>query len=503
LDLSNTELTNEDANCLRKALCRRQLKSLEKLKVARISTKLTESGLNNILTTFEVRTAPNLKHLDLSHNVWGYARNPLHPIATALVAGLLPNLQELNLSYPEETRRGWFKPIIEAMIQGGCPKLRKLLVYACPLMPADGRGLGMVLRSGACPKLDTLGLSHNRHLGNDGMVAIAQGLESKNCKELKRLELAHMEVQAPGGEAFARALERGGFNKLQWLDISNFCLDSVATRDIMRSLHHLTGLRKLNVSETATTSMWPSLASEIKSGACPNLEVLLASDCNGHTEGIAQLLRALGKNGGRPELRELTLANVGMTEQAAMALAETLSHSSLPGLEKVDLSANIHIGDKGMAAILEGLGSKRCMGLKVFAAIHTGMEDEAGLMLVNCLRDGSWPVLESLVVENKSSSDEWLSNLAVNLHNGAGRCLKSLSLLLSCSAPGAFHRLAIALRQGACPQLTGLWLGTSLSKTVANACRADLKDSVSIRKKVEVRLGRRYKTANSYVYTYH
>ena len=295
--------------------------NLEKLYMSRVSSKLTITGLSHVMGVLAQGVCPRLRRLNLSYNYWGHSAG--NPIAEALSSGYFKCLQELDISYAEEVESGWFNPVAEALGGGACPDLRKLFLYSCSLIATDGLALGTLLRSGACPRMEALALSYNRSLGNEGIAAIAAGLDRKRCPDLLRLEMAHIEVTSTGGEAMARTISKGCLGRLQWLDIGQFCSDLVTSQRVVRGLHHLRSLRKLDLTDT-TTDIWQALYEVLRSRACIKLEVLLVAECPRlGDDGVVQLARAL-EVGGCPELRELSLCNVSMGEKGAIALSQAI-----------------------------------------------------------------------------------------------------------------------------------------------------------------------------------
>ena len=193
-------------------------------------------------------------------------------------------------------------------------------------------------------------------------------------------------------------------------------------------------------------------------------------------------------------MRQLDLRNVNMGENGAIALSQAVAHGHLPNLQQIHLSDNLDIGDRGMSALINALGSRRCLGLRLFSARNTGMGDDASEALLGCLSDGSWPQMKCLKVENRSiTGGDWLNNLATVLLAGGGNSLKELSLLVNCSSSVGFHQLATSFCQGACPCIGKLWLGTPLSKASARKGMKDMKESlrgVEIRVEWRCRIGK-------------
>jgi len=336
-------------------------------------------------------------------------------------------------------------------------------------------------------------------LGNEGVTAILAGLGAMKCPDLLRLELAHISTTAHGGNALSRLISKGALQRLQWLDIGCYCADAAITQRVVAKLHHLRSLRKLDLMDT-TIDIWQALWAAIRSGSLPNLEVLLLADCATLGDGgVVRMAKAI-EAGACGELKELSLCSVNMGEVGVLALARAISSGGLRKMEKIDVWGNSDIGDRGMAVLIDALGGRyrTCVNLNMLSLRGTGMADKAGKALLDGLQNNAWPQLQSLSMDNESSSDDWLCDLAHVLRCGGGRKLKNLSLLLYCSAPGGFHQLAISVRQGACPQLRSLWLGTLLSKAYAKACSNELKDA-AVGRMVEIRLGRRQGRGYSYI----
>lgn len=112
-----------------------------------------------------------------------------------------------------------------------CPRLRRLDLtgttsdeLARPL-PGEtvvpiGPSLAQALASRALSQLQYMGLSKT-NLGQGGMAAIASVLKGGMCPELMILHASSCDLGIEDGQALGRAIEGGGFTKLEELILAN------------------------------------------------------------------------------------------------------------------------------------------------------------------------------------------------------------------------------------------------------------------------------------------
>ena len=146
-------------------------------------------------------------------------------LAKGLLDGACPRLEELDLSRADiDCGTSGLAELARAM-ESGAPcstTLRKLNLKWCNIGVEGVTALVGAMTRNALPNLEVLDLGRN-HLGDDGMVALAQGMESPGVlQHLVELGLNNMRMGDRGLMALQHALiERGACPKLKKLEIGD------------------------------------------------------------------------------------------------------------------------------------------------------------------------------------------------------------------------------------------------------------------------------------------
>jgi Leucine-rich repeat (LRR) protein len=185
---------------------------------------------------------------------------------------------------------------------------------------ADATVIGRLLRRGALLRLRSLDLGLCNHIGNDGVVALVQGLDQGSLGFLRSLNLFDNRIGNDGIQAFAAAIASGALASLKILGLSQ----------------NQIGDEGMKAFSTA-----------LSSGALGNLTTLNLSSNQIADAGMVALSEAIGK-GALASLRELRLHYNQIGDEGMKAFSTALSRGALPALHTLLLSSNL--GDDAPAA---------------------------------------------------------------------------------------------------------------------------------------------------------
>ena len=278
----------------------------------------------------------------------------------------------------------------------------------------------------SCSNLQRLYLSYN-NIGAEGAVALADGL--KSCSNLQRLNLATNNIGAEGAVALADVLK--SCSNLQCLDLyaNNIGAEgAVALADGLKSCSNLQRLylSTNNISDEGAVA----LADGLKS--CSNLQRLDLYANNIGAEGAVALANGLKSCS---NLQRLYLYDNNIGAEGAVALADGLKSCS--NLQGLDLYAN-NIGTEGAVALADGL--KSCSNLQHLNLSTNNIGAEGAVALADVLKSCS--NLQDLYLSTNNIGAEG----AVALADGLKSCSNLQYLHLSANNIGAEAKAAIRAR---------------------------------------------------------
>ena len=330
-----------------------------------------------------------------------------------------------------------------------------------PASDEDISSVAFALASGAMPMLKMLSVSTYPREGvvDQGAVAVMNALSTGSCPMLQSLCL-HCRMGAMATNALARAFSSGYCQHLQSLALIKTLLDQDPA-GILGVVQAITKGVRPNLETLAMFScdLNPEhcrvLGEALGVGAFPMLEDI---DLHGNSligdEGSGYIIQGL-EAGRYLNFQTLDLGCVGMGPIGAAALARCVESKSLQHLQNLSID-NQSVGDGPMAAVVRALASS-CPKLMSLSASNTGMSEEAGHALLDALRDGAWPWLDSLAInDNLFPTNVLGANLAEALLGGKMPYLKDLSLIDCGLNEECANELAAGFARGACPRLASL-----------------------------------------------
>jgi hypothetical protein len=325
---------------------------------------------------------PKLQALSLSKYHSGIGDD--RALARALRVSPRPALRELRLKL-----MAIGEDLGEALGSGACRGLQALGLTNFELEEGAANALARALGAGACPNLTMLE-TIDTILGPGGAAYLCQGLEA--CPELQRLQ-----VYACDAMAAVAALERGSWPKLQSLLVESDGDEGVKT--LMRALGAFPrpALRELHMLNTPVPG---TLVDALRSGACRGLQQLGIAECGVSEEVALALAEALGQ-GACPDVTDLDLYRIRLTPRVAQALSRAIQGGGLARLHTLELGRNA-LRDKGVVALGEALRAGGCPRLRHLGLTYVKMGEEGCRGLAQAIRDGGLPSLETLVVYNNT-----------------------------------------------------------------------------------------------------
>ncbi|XP_041323854.1 leucine-rich repeat-containing protein 31 [Pyrgilauda ruficollis] len=344
---------------------------------------------------------------------------------------IVSQLEELDLSW--NSNIGGKLSLLTKKLQEGC-KLKCLKITDCNLTAKDGESLAELLN--VIPNLEILDISINKNIGCS-MKVIAQDL--KNVPGLKELNLHMCGLKQDSLQGLDTALQH--LAELRKLDIS--CNREIGG-GFKASTAHLASLKNLEVLDlhqccvteedmTVLSQVIPLLSNLQELNLSSNKNVGLSSD------PLLSRLRFL------PKLRSVTVSNCGLGEESLSSLAEAALH--LPELEILDLSWNKCVG--GNLKLLLG-ALKLATEIQVLRLSSCNLVAEDLALLTSLRQDGHLARLQKLDLSyNNNISDKGWAVFCQGL--GAFKELSELDVSLrpsSCRDCGPwFGELLAALTQ--------------------------------------------------------
>ena len=276
---------------------------------------------------------------------------------------------------------------------GPRPRLRELQLLADPLDPTSAFEAFEALRGGAAPNLTSL----------DAREALLDGALRVLAECLRDDRVAF------GGRLRELVLSGAGLGKGEE-DVAAI-LHAVAKGRVCRELHTLSISRCGGGKPAISTA----LAKAIEAGASSQLTALSLWGNGIDETGALALAKALEHTPGRRiALTCLNLASNHLTPNATLALASALNHGlSAYTLVEVDLSFNIQIGDEGVCAFMDVLGSATAavqppFGWRKLSRLGlggVGLSTHGAYALAQTLRRGACPALSLLsLIQNHAVS---------------------------------------------------------------------------------------------------
>ena len=161
--------------------------------------------------------------------------------------------------------------------------------------------LAATLRSGACPKLESLYINENK-VGNRGLQILCVSLRAGACSNLGRLNVRRCGVGAAGIKALAQALAARACPLLHCLVI---CLNEVCLAK--RSSQLCLPPASFQVLDGGLCA----LARALNDGACPNLKALHVRAIGATQVGVLALAQAIS---GSEDFKNLQILHVSWDE---------------------------------------------------------------------------------------------------------------------------------------------------------------------------------------------
>ena len=249
-----------------------------------------------------------LSHDELGVIVDGLA-DPLQPVVAVALSstckGLRTPLQAaLEVLKQQHERVNALRPKLRAA-PSSCVLLRnmeKLMLHNSGLTADDVATIGMILRSRGLPRLNTLFLASNPHIGDAGILALCEGLFRGSVPSLRKLNIHSSQIGPVGAEALATALGRGALPGLCSLVLNSNSIGNQGTAALAAPLRKLPALSRLRLAR-----------------------------CDLGDEGLASLVTSLGKDDFK-SLEVLSLVGNKITDAGTAKLVAAINAGGLPKL---------------------------------------------------------------------------------------------------------------------------------------------------------------------------
>ncbi|XP_004675443.1 PREDICTED: leucine-rich repeat-containing protein 31 [Condylura cristata] len=290
---------------------------------------------------------------------------------------MTPELEELNLSW--NSKVGGNLPMILQTVQEGS-KIQRLELVDCALTLEDGVFLGQLIPR--LPNLEVLDLSINRNIGGI-LTSIAQGL--KSASNLKVLNLHSCGLSQKSVQFLEAAFRYLG--ELRKLDLSCNKELGGGFEDSSAQLATLAHLEVLDLHQcsltvedvVSLTQVIPLLAN------LQELDLSANKKMGSSSENLLSRLRFL------PALKALLINNCALESEAFNALAEASIH--LSALEIFNLSWNKCVGGN-LKLLLETL--KLSTSLQVLRLSSCSLVTEDIVLLASVIQGGHLSSLQKL-----------------------------------------------------------------------------------------------------------
>lgn len=458
----------EDAVYLAGVLAGGGLEGLEELRLQRMF--IGGPSVEMILQALTGGACPRLRQLGLTRtdDFLPDEGGVGHALVEALESGHLRHLQELSFNNywghhgVGEKSSGVFR----ALQRGACPSLARLSLSAWRLSSTESQALAMALGSGSCARLEYLDLGDNWTAGEQGWGAIFEALQAGCSPMLKVLNLSNGALGPVSAAALAHALLSGNCPRLQSLDLPRAFTERLAPLAFLQAIQQAQGrqvpITHLNLYSTHLDAEHGRMLGEaIGQGSFSRLEELkLGSNSSLGDEGVVPIMAGL-EGGGCPHLRELLLDSTGMGPQGGHALSRALASGQMSRLERLELGPTQNfrepvlgrIGDEALARIAVAVGS--CRRLRILVLSDQNMGREAGLTLLQTLREGPWTYLEEVVLfGNPCLGDELVGvDLGQLLEEGGFPRLRMVRVEYTGLSREGASRLQETMAKGRCPAL--------------------------------------------------
>mmetsp|Transcript_157002 Transcript_157002/g.273380 ORF Transcript_157002/g.273380 Transcript_157002/m.273380 type:complete len:687 (-) Transcript_157002:70-2130(-) len=285
-----------------------------------------------------------------------------------VVSNIAPKLESLCLSGHRHLGAEGLVALAQSL---KLPCLKELELEGCGLQGVEG-GKAAALFAQRAPSLRVLSLSDNTELRAEGLSAFLDCIPQPTA--LDELHLARCGLSGEeGGRALASLMCKvSSLNELGLL--GNDELASVGLQSLVEAMPSSVQLKEIDLCQCLPTGVsGTQLLVQIIS-RCQSLQVLdLASNGSAlGARGVEELSRGLQ---GAMTLKALHLGDCNLTGAAGGAsLCRLLAH--LPALEELGLVCNTDFGEEGLLAMSEGLTASkelRSLGLE-----NCGLRGEAG-----------------------------------------------------------------------------------------------------------------------------
>lgn len=377
----------------------------------------------------------------------------LEGLGLILMAGCLPHLQVLDLTYNWSKTEGNLEGVLAAMRDGRCPALVDLRLMNCSLSLPEVVLVGQIVAEQSCPDLEHLSLS-GENAGN-GLEGLMDALASGFGARLKTLALDSCPVKGREGELLVRALTTGQCRNLEILGLDNCVSEPEVCLGVLEAmkLDHLPHLRLLDFScAPFPVQHVPLLIEVLKERRCPGLEAVdvIVKEPWGDAMAAA-VIEAIIEGG--YQMKELQLGDVAMANGSAQVLCLALALPAWKNITRLELRLNHDLGDANMAMILRRLLPRRF--LTSLVANDTRMGEEAGQVLLQGLQSGAWPRLKILNIMDTSWGPEVTEGIVDLIESRQLESLEVLCMSDMAVTEECCWKLATAFESGACSRLTG------------------------------------------------
>ncbi|XP_035665038.1 uncharacterized protein LOC118408380 [Branchiostoma floridae] len=358
IDLSHNVISDEAVSGLSKGLS-----SCQKLKKVDLScNKLSDRG--DFLPPL-----PNLEEIDLSNNA--ISDEAVSGLAEGLCFSLY--LKKLNLSHNKLSHRIEFLPTLpnleeidlshNAISDETVPGLAKGLM-SCQYLKKVNLGHNKMFERGdflpPLPNLEEIDLSYNS-ITDEAVPGLAEGLGS--CQNLKKVNLSYNKLS-----------DRGDFlpplSNLEKIDLSHNYISDVAVPGLAKGFLSCQSLKKVDLSFNKLSDKGDFLLS------LPNLKEIDLSGNNISDRAVPDLAEGLASC---QNLEKLNLSHNKLSDRGDFL-------PPLPNLEEIDLSHNA-ISDEAVSGLTEGLRS--CQNLKKVNLGHNKVSNWADVLSVLSIKNES------------------------------------------------------------------------------------------------------------------
>ena len=190
-------------------------------------------------------------------------------------------------------------------------------------------------------------------MGDEGWVAILEGLAEGGCTELQYLCTSIDEASGTVAEALVHALSSGHCHRLEKLYACDSFEDDDSIRLVLRSVKKLSfpSIREFTIGDIKYDEDHSILLAEaLKAGAFPKLEVLQFSDQSIH-HSLWEVLEA----GSCPEMRNIGMCRALLDSDSSTALASALASGWLSKLQEFQFADRLDDGGDDDTSLLEVL----------------------------------------------------------------------------------------------------------------------------------------------------